>query len=101
VLVELEVVRGDRRDRRGHRLLDVRRRQGRAQSFPGLAGLEEQQAHRLTVGRRRRHAGEFVELAEHGIIDGQGLPLAVAARLEEELPQSQRVQARSGQREGG
>ena len=69
MLVELEVVADDGDDRRGHRLVDVARRQRRPQPRLGLPRVEEQNAQRLLVRRRRPHLGEFERLDEKRLRD--------------------------------
>ena len=87
MLVELEIVAGDRDHRGGHRLVDITRRHRRAKAFLGRARAQEHHAQRLLVRRRRTHLGEVERLAQQGFGDRPIEKGVVGAGVVNELAQ--------------
>ena len=87
VLVELEIVTGDRDHRGGHRLVDIARRHCRAKAFLGRARAQEDDPQRLLIGGRRTHLRKLKRLAQQRFGDRAVEEGVVSARVVEQLGQ--------------
>ncbi len=94
MLVELEVVAGDRNHRGGHRLVDIAGRERRAQTLLIGLGTEEEDPHRLLVGRRRAHLGEIERLPQQRVRNRAVKERIVGACVAEKLRESRVRQPR-------
>ena len=87
MIVELEIVAGDRDHGSGHRLVDIARGHSRTQALLCRLRAQEDDPHRLLVGSRGTHLGEVERLAQQRFRHGPVKKSAVGAGLGEQLGQ--------------